>query len=269
MSSPLFYELKKQASSFLKEKMKTARLALTDATPAELMTEEATNENPWPPDTRSIGVISRAAFEVDDYCRIVDILRKRLLNFNRKNWRGSYKALILLEHLLCHGPLRVAGEFEDDKDLIKEMERFQYIDEKGFNWGLSLRKLSKRVLKLVEDEVFFREERARARNLTRGIEGFGSLSLQRSSFIDSSLKGSSLKTYERSNSHYNDHQSRESQVFGSNKKFVMKEEMEKPQQNDDHDNISEPEVNLNVGDHPFCQDEHQMTESLLSTVNES
>lgn len=43
------------------------------------MTEEATNENPWPPDTRTIGVISRAAFEVDDYWRIVEILHKRLM----------------------------------------------------------------------------------------------------------------------------------------------------------------------------------------------
>ncbi|XP_034203846.1 clathrin interactor 1-like [Prunus dulcis] len=133
MSSPLFYELKKQASSFLKEKIKTARLTLTNVTPAQLMTEEATNENPCPPDTRTIGVISRAAFEVDDYWRIVEILHKRLLSFNRKNWRGSYKALILLEHLLSHGPLRIAEEFEGDKDIIKEMGRFQYIDEKGYN----------------------------------------------------------------------------------------------------------------------------------------
>lgn len=42
---------------------------------------EATNENPWPPDTRTVGVISRAAFEIDDYCRIVDILHKRFVQF--------------------------------------------------------------------------------------------------------------------------------------------------------------------------------------------
>lgn len=43
------------------------------------MTEEATNENSWPPDTRTIGVISRAAFEVDDYWRIVEIMHRRLM----------------------------------------------------------------------------------------------------------------------------------------------------------------------------------------------
>ncbi|KAJ0458445.1 putative ENTH domain-containing protein [Helianthus annuus] len=67
MGSPSFHELKKQASFFFKEKIKTARLALTDVTPAELLTEEATDEDAWPPDTRTMGLISRAAFEVDDY----------------------------------------------------------------------------------------------------------------------------------------------------------------------------------------------------------
>lgn len=35
-SSSSFHELKKQASVFLKEKIKTARLVLTDVTPAQL-----------------------------------------------------------------------------------------------------------------------------------------------------------------------------------------------------------------------------------------
>ncbi|XLS51243.1 hypothetical protein HN51_011920 [Arachis hypogaea] len=36
MGTPSFHEFKKQASFFLKEKIKSARLALTDITPAEL-----------------------------------------------------------------------------------------------------------------------------------------------------------------------------------------------------------------------------------------
>jgi hypothetical protein len=45
------------------------------------MTEEATNGHAWPQDTRTMGVISRAAFEVDDYWRIMEILHKRSLSF--------------------------------------------------------------------------------------------------------------------------------------------------------------------------------------------
>lgn len=39
--------------------------------------EEATNGNPGGPDSRTLKMISRAAFEVDDYWRIVEILHKR------------------------------------------------------------------------------------------------------------------------------------------------------------------------------------------------
>lgn len=53
------------------------------------------------------------------------------MSFGRENWRGPYKALILLEHLLTHGPLRVSEEFEDDIHAIKEMGSFRFIDEKG------------------------------------------------------------------------------------------------------------------------------------------
>ncbi|KAJ6750638.1 hypothetical protein OIU85_001200 [Salix viminalis] len=139
---PSFHELKKQASFFFKEKIKSARLALTDVTPAELLAEEATGGNPWAPDNPTLGSISRAAFEVDDYWRIVEILHKRFSTFEKNNWRPSYNSLIVLEHLLTHGPESVAGEFQIDLDVIREMESFQCIDEKGFNWGLAARKKS-------------------------------------------------------------------------------------------------------------------------------
>ncbi|EXC30502.1 hypothetical protein L484_010750 [Morus notabilis] len=256
-TSPFFHELKKQASSFIKDKIKTARLALTDVTPAQLMTEDATNGNTWPPDTRAIGVISRAAFEVDDYWRIVEILHSRLLNFDRNNWRGPYKALILLEHLLTHGPLRVSEEFKDDIDVIKEMGNFQYIDEKGFNWGLRVNKLCDRVLKLIKNSVFLDEERARARNLTRGIEGFGSF-IQRSSAID---KGFPSKAYGRCNSYYDDHLNEENRLTQEsgkerNSQFVKEEEVSESW-------LSTGDGNPR-GNHPFCDHEHQI-KSLLSS----
>ncbi|KAJ1443192.1 hypothetical protein SESBI_00478 [Sesbania bispinosa] len=158
------------------------------------MTEEATNENPWPPDTRATKVIARAAFEVDEYERIVEILHHRLSKFDKGYWRASYKALILLEHLLTHGPKRISEEFECDMDFIEEIGQFQYVDEKGFNWGLSVRKLSERTLKLLRNRDFLKQERERARHLSYGIEGFGSFN-QRSSAICN-------KIYGRCNSYY-------------------------------------------------------------------
>ncbi|XP_010253185.1 PREDICTED: epsin-3 [Nelumbo nucifera] len=224
MGTPFFHEFKKHASFFLKEKIRTARLALTDVTPAQLLTEEATNGDPWAPDTRTMGLISRAAFEVDDYWRIVDILHTRLSRFDRKNWRIAYKAVILLEHLLTHGPESVAEEFQSDKNVIGEMETFQYIDEKGFNWGLAVRRKSERVLKLLDKGPLLKEERNQARKLTRGIEGFGSF-CQRSSSADGSFKGSYLS---RSNSIYCNPGNQDDQ-FSSSKEADLTQNAKKTQ----------------------------------------
>ncbi|KAL0418124.1 UNVERIFIED_CONTAM: Clathrin interactor EPSIN 1 [Sesamum radiatum] len=167
MDVPILHEFKKQASFFLKEKIKTARLALTDVTPAQLLAEEATNGNPGGVDAQTLKMISRAAFELDDYWRIVEILHKRLEKFDKRNWRASYKALIVLEYLLTHGPESVAQEFQTQRDVIREMERFQHIDEKGFNWGLNVRKKSERILKLLEKGPLLREERDKARKISK------------------------------------------------------------------------------------------------------
>ncbi|XP_022756603.1 ENTH domain-containing protein C794.11c-like [Durio zibethinus] len=205
MTSPFFHEFKKQASFFLREKIKTARLALTDVTPAQLLTEEATNGNTRAPDTRTLGSISKAAFELDDYWRIVEILHKKLAKFERKNWRISYNSLIVLEHLLTHGPESTAEEFQGDKEAIVKMQGFQYIDEKGFNWGLAVRKKSERISKLLEKGPVLKEERDRARKLTRGILGFGSF-CQRSSSTQGVLQESSHVTFGRSNSDFIDYE---------------------------------------------------------------
>ncbi|KAE8655425.1 putative Dolichyl-phosphate beta-glucosyltransferase [Hibiscus syriacus] len=135
MGSLVMQEFKKQASFFFKEKIKTARLALTDVTPVQLLTEEATDGTRLSQSICNMDVISRAAFEVDDYWRIVESLHKRLefkvvSKFDARIWRESYNALVLLEHLLTHGPLRVAEEFQPDKSFIKQMANSQYIDDK-------------------------------------------------------------------------------------------------------------------------------------------
>lgn len=55
----------------------------------------------------------------------------RFMKFDEKNWRVSHNSIILLEHLLTHGPESAAEEFQTDKDVIKEMARFNFVDEKG------------------------------------------------------------------------------------------------------------------------------------------
>ncbi|XP_076911225.1 ENTH domain-containing protein C794.11c-like isoform X2 [Bidens hawaiensis] len=204
LGSSSFHIFKKQASFFLKEKIKTARLALTDVTPAQLMVEEATNDNPWAPDALTLKTLSKSAFEIDDYWRIVNVLHNRLARFDAKNWRIPYKAVVVLEHLLTHGPESVAEEFQTHKDVIQEMTNFQFIDEKGFNWGLNVRMKSERILKFLNDLSILKEERARARKLSRGIQGFGSFT-QRNSSENGANQQLFLEKFKRSNTQFIDH----------------------------------------------------------------
>lgn len=43
------------------------------------LTEDSTNGNSWAPDAPTLRSISRAAFELEDYWRIVEILHKRFV----------------------------------------------------------------------------------------------------------------------------------------------------------------------------------------------
>ncbi|WOK96974.1 epsin-3-like [Canna indica] len=163
---------------FLRSILTRARLLLTDVTAAELLAEEATRTHPWPPaDTRMLRYISQASFEVDDFFRVVELLHKRLKKFERKRWRKAYKTLILVEYVLTHGPLSFANELQADKGVIQQMCSFQYVDEKGYNWGLTVKKKAERVLKLLEKGPFLHQERDRLRKTTRGIQGFDSFSI--------------------------------------------------------------------------------------------
>ncbi|MCD7467123.1 hypothetical protein HAX54_004397 [Datura stramonium] len=270
MDSPLLHEFKRQASFFLKEKIKTARLALTDVTPPQLLAEEATTGDLSAPNMQTMRLISRAAFEVDDYWRIVDILHKRLSKFDRRNWRPSYKALMLLEYLLTHGPESIAEEFQSDEDVIRQMGSFQYVDEKGFNWGLSVRKMSERVMELLEDRNLLKEERQRARKVTVGIKGFGSF-YKRPISGEESMKDAISERYLRSNSHFTDCQNKEDQIMTSENRFSCKQRLgsaliihnDKKNMEGVMDNQSSDAMEWDQ--HPFCHRENHTRVSLLST----
>lgn len=267
MDANSLHEFRRKASFFFREKINAARLALTDVTPAQLLTEEATDGDYSVPDTRSMRLISRAAFEVDDYCRVVDILHNRLRQYNRKHWRASYRALILLEHLLTHGPASIAEEFECDKEIIREMENFQYVDEKGFNWGLTVQRKGESVMKLIEDCSFRNEERDRARKLTSGIKGFGSFCNRLAPTEGTVKDAATTENYVRCNSHFNDYPSRDDEVLDSKEGCIQKLQ---PIEDEFRNIALETHAvgngfEIEDGDHPFCDKKNQALVSLLSS----
>ncbi|GFP82342.1 clathrin interactor epsin 3 [Phtheirospermum japonicum] len=258
------------------------------------LTEEATTNGS--PDAKTLKMISKAAFEVDDYWRIVDILHKRLVRFDNTNWRASYKALIVLEHLLTHGPDRVAEEFQTDTHVIRLMESFQHIDDQGFNWGLNVRKKCERILKLLEKGPLLKEEREKARKISRGIQGFGSFNLRMSTGQQQILdESAAAKAFGRSNSELSDHRANQEDLFSSpsDENVTVKAKTEKllftPASADSKENLGPGQgINLVVeskpllggrkdssgthlpmkDDHPFDETERLTAMSLLSTADE-
>lgn len=64
------------------------------------------------------------------YC-LFQIYKCRLYTIDWVQWRQSYKALVLLEFMLTHGPEEFAQEFQCDVEIIEELGGFTHINEKG------------------------------------------------------------------------------------------------------------------------------------------
>uniref|UniRef100_A0A803KSZ5 ENTH domain-containing protein n=2 Tax=Chenopodium quinoa TaxID=63459 RepID=A0A803KSZ5_CHEQI len=188
----------RQASNFLQEKYKAARLALTGVSEAELLVEAVTDDNPWCPETKTMAQIAEATYDFDGYWKIVDLLHKRLCDVNWKKWRQSYNSLILLEFLITHGPEDFAIEFRSDVDVIKELGTFRYIDKKGVNWGHYMRNKTERILKCLQGGSSLQEVRSKAIKLTNEIQGFGSSSSSTSPSSTASPTSSWRSSFESS-----------------------------------------------------------------------
>ncbi|TVU04453.1 hypothetical protein EJB05_47563 [Eragrostis curvula] len=200
-------EVKKQASWFLQDKYKQARLALGDVTPAELLVQEATNNDVGVPDARTLACIADAAFDMDDGWRIAKVLHGRLMkgSVDWKEWRPVYKALVVLEFLLTHGPEDLPREFMPDMPAMNDLRSFNYIDDKGFNWGACMQRRADAILALLTDGDRLKEARRRAVRVSHEVQhGIGSPTTTSSSPSSASSSSSRTSRTWSFGSHYSD-----------------------------------------------------------------
>lgn len=85
-----------------------------------------------------------------------------------------------------------------------------------FNWGLAVRNKSERILKLLEEGTLLKEERSRARRLSRGIQGFGSFSHWSTQAQGAPQEKSLSFTFDRCKSDFDTDDNQENQSFASN-----------------------------------------------------
>lgn len=57
----------------------------------------------------------------------------RLGLIGKKHWRQFLKTLTIVEFLLFHGPEQTLMEFGSDRDVVEDLTRFNYVDERGYD----------------------------------------------------------------------------------------------------------------------------------------
>ena len=138
------------------------------------LAQEATNNEPCVPDGKTLACIADAAFDMDDLWRIAKVLHQRLSRAaDWKEWRPVYKALVVLEFLLTHGPEDLPREFLADVRAMHDLRSFNYVDDKGFNWGTCMQRRTDSVLLLLTDADRLREARRRAIRVSHEVRGGG------------------------------------------------------------------------------------------------
>ncbi|KAF6987741.1 hypothetical protein CFC21_005358 [Triticum aestivum] len=196
-------KLGRQASGYLQDKYKQARLALGDVTPAELAVQEATNDDACVPDAKTLASIAEAAFDIDDYWRIANVLHRRLgCVHDWKEWRPVYKALVVLEFLLTHGPEELPGDFLPDMQALRDLRGFTYTDDKGFDWGASMQRRADSVVGLLTDADRLKDARQRVRSLSFSHDGGSPTSSVASSASSRASRGT--WSFASSSPHYSD-----------------------------------------------------------------
>ncbi|VAH13308.1 unnamed protein product [Triticum turgidum subsp. durum] len=174
-------KLGRQASGYLQDKYKQARLALGDVTPAELAVQEATNDDACVPDAKTLASIAEAAFD---------------------EWRPVYKALVVLEFLLTHGPEELPGDFLPDMQALRDLRGFTYTDDKGFDWGASMQRRADSVVGLLTDADRLKDARQRVRSLSFSHDGGSPTSSVASSASSRASRGT--WSFASSSPHYSD-----------------------------------------------------------------
>ncbi|XP_075223818.1 clathrin interactor lqfR [Lycorma delicatula] len=153
-------------------------------TEVEAKVREATNDDAWGPTGVLMQEIAQATFTFENLPEVMTMLWKRMLQDNRKNWRRTYKSLLLLNYLVRNGSERVVTSSREHIYDLRALENYTYVDEYGKDQGINIRHKVKELIEFIQDDEKLREERKKAKkNKDKyvgmssdaiGVRGFGS-----------------------------------------------------------------------------------------------
>uniref|UniRef100_A0A1B6GZE0 ENTH domain-containing protein n=1 Tax=Cuerna arida TaxID=1464854 RepID=A0A1B6GZE0_9HEMI len=132
-------------------------------TDVEAKVREATNDDPWGPTGVLMQEVAQATMTYEHFPEVMTMLWKRMLQDNRKNWRRTYKALLVLNYLVRNGSERVVTSAREHIYDLRGLENYTFVDEFGKDQGINVRHKVKELIDFIQDDDKLREERKKAK----------------------------------------------------------------------------------------------------------
>ncbi|KAF6209130.1 hypothetical protein GE061_014874 [Apolygus lucorum] len=132
-------------------------------TEVEAKVREATNDDAWGPTGALMLEVAQATFTFEHFPEVMTMLWKRMLQDNKKNWRRTYKSLLLLNYLVRNGSERVVTSSREHIYDLRGLENYVYVDEFGKDQGINIRHKVKELIDFIQDDDKLREERKKAK----------------------------------------------------------------------------------------------------------
>ncbi|XP_063228594.1 telomere length regulation protein TEL2 homolog [Bacillus rossius redtenbacheri] len=132
-------------------------------TEIEAKVREATNDDAWGPTGVLMQEIAQSTFMYEHFPEVMTMLWKRMLQDNKKNWRRTYKSLLLLNYLVRNGSERVVTSAREHIYDLRSLENYTYVDEFGKDQGINVRHKVHDLIEFIQDDDKLREERKKAK----------------------------------------------------------------------------------------------------------
>ncbi|XP_076302235.1 clathrin interactor lqfR isoform X2 [Lasioglossum baleicum] len=131
-------------------------------TETEAKVREATNDDAWGPTGAMMQELAQATFTYEQFPDVMSMLWKRMLQ-EKRNWRRTYKSLLLLNYLVRNGSERVVTSSREHIYDLRSLENYTCIDEFGKDQGINIRHKVRELIDFIQDDDKLRDERKKAK----------------------------------------------------------------------------------------------------------
>ncbi|XP_076667720.1 clathrin interactor lqfR isoform X2 [Andrena cerasifolii] len=106
--------------------------------------------------------LAQATFTYEQFPEVMSMLWKRMLQ-EKRNWRRTYKSLLLLNYLVRNGSERVVTSSREHIYDLRSLENYTCIDEFGKDQGINIRHKVRELIDFIQDDDKLRDERKKAK----------------------------------------------------------------------------------------------------------